>query len=164
MKNLAKENVLTDYGGTSGGTVRSLEKSLKIRLPEEYVQFITKHDGASLHVDVFDYFNMSKSRVASDSIGFKQVGTILRTINSLLEQSTNDPSDPDIFKFYEYFDEDIVPFGETGGGDLICFDYRNHAGNNPPIILWLHDVEEERISFIANNFEEFINMLHEPED
>ncbi|MDR1488613.1 MAG: SMI1/KNR4 family protein [Holosporales bacterium] len=67
---------------------------------------------------------------------------------------------------YIYFEERLIPFGDTGGGDFICFDYRNHDGDNPPIILWTHDVYDnsKRISFIANNFEEFINMLHEPEN
>ena len=49
---------------------------------------------------------------------------------------------------------------------MICFDYRkNQTTDNPPIVIWNHDMGlEHRVVFIANNFEEFINMLHEPED
>ena len=37
--------------------------------------------------------------------------------------------------------------------------------DNPPIVIWNHDMGlKYRVVFIAKNFEEFINMLHEPED
>jgi hypothetical protein len=51
---------------------------------------------------------------------------------------------------------------ESGGGPLWNQHGRSHT-NNPPIVIWNHDMGlEHRVVFIANNFEEFINMLHEP--
>ena len=64
------------------------------------------------------------------------------------------------------FEDGLIPFGDNGGGDMICFDYRHDkTTNNPPIVIWNHDMGfDHRVVFVANNFEEFINMLHEPED
>jgi hypothetical protein len=157
MKNLEKENVLTDYGEISADVARNLEKNMDIKLPEEYVRFITKHNGAHLNFfDVFDYYDESKQIDSVDSIAFKSLEDIEDSIQGLLRESIDDP---------EYFYEKLIPFGDNGGGDLICFDYRNYDGDNPPIIIWAHGAPEnsKRISFIANSFEEFINMLHEPE-
>ena len=70
------------------------------------------------------------------------------------------------WKFLSFFSKWLIPFGDNGGGDLICFDYRSdHTTNNPPIAIWNHYLEfKHRTVFIANNFEEFINMLHLPPD
>ena len=82
------------------------------------------------------------------------------TINNL--QSGEEPDWPIEYRF----EDGLIPFGENGGGDYICFDYRNDkTTDNPPIVIWNHDMGlKHRVVFIANNFEEFINMLHEPED
>lgn len=66
----------------------------------------------------------------------------------------------------EFFPEGLVAFAETGNGDFICFDYRNGKDNrNPPIVYWNHEADIGKdVSFIANNFEEFIDMLEEPQD
>ena len=61
----------------------------------------------------------------------------------------------------EFFPKGLVAFGEDGGGDFICFDYREGKDNpNPPIVYWRHDANEgEDVSFIAKDFETFIGML-----
>ena len=77
-------------------------------------------------------------------------------------QSGEEPDLPIEYRF----EDGLIPFGENGGGDMICFDYRNDkTTDNPPIVIWNHDMGlKHRVVFIANNFDEFINMLHEPED
>jgi hypothetical protein len=66
----------------------------------------------------------------------------------------------------ECFPEGLVVFADTGCGDLICFDYRQGTDNpNPSIVYWFHEAEPGKdVSFIANNFEEFLGMLTQPED
>jgi hypothetical protein len=168
MKNLEKENILLDYGEVNLRQINELEEKLDISLPKLYVDFITKHNGASIFVRIFDYSDPSREgRKTSNSIAFVKFEEIENDIESLLKQTTEDENDPNLFKFYHYFHKWLVPFGENGGGDFICFDYReNHDTYDPKIIFWRHDAWDpsERISFIANNFEEFVNMLYEPED
>lgn len=157
MRNLQTENVFTDYGKISIEIVTNLEKNVNVILPQRYVRFIIKHNGAQLNFDIFDYFDTPRGYFTTNSIAFLPVEEIKDFMQGLSNESIDDPG---------YFYEKLIPFGDNGGGDFICFDYRTHNGDNPPIILWSHDVSynAKRISFIANNFEEFINMLHEPED
>jgi hypothetical protein len=66
----------------------------------------------------------------------------------------------------EFFPQGLVAFGETGGGDLICFDYRQGKDNpDPEIVFWRGGSGEgQDISFIAKNFEAFMGMLKEEDD
>lgn len=63
------------------------------------------------------------------------------------------------------FEDGLIPFGENGGGDMICFDYRkNKNTDDSPIVIWNHDMGlDHKVVFVANNSEEFVNMLYEPE-
>ena len=164
MKNLEAANVLVDYGTIEIEVVKKIEKSNNLKLPNKYKQFIIRHNGASLYVDFFDFYDNVHKRDSCESIAFIRAEKINEDISDLLYQSTDDPDDPNIYKFYKYFDSKLIPFGDTDRGAFICFDYRNHEGDDPPVVLWCHDYYDEnwnRISFIANSFEEFINMLHE---
>jgi hypothetical protein len=160
MKNLEKENVFTDYGEISVDYIKSLERDMNIKLPEKYVQFIIKYNGAHLNTDAFDYNDPNIStRKNRGSIAFEKAETIRSTID--LIQSGEEPDWPTNYRF----ENGLIPFGDNGGGDLICFDYRNdRTTDNPHIVIWYHEGPDYNPVFIANNFEEFINMLHEPED
>jgi len=165
MKYLEDSNVLVDYGKIDISLVNALERKEKIRLPNEYCKFIMNHNGASLYIDSFDFYDNVQKRKSYESIAFIKFENISETICDLLAQTTNDINEPDVFKWYNYFEARVIPFGDTGGGDFICFDYRQ--SDNPTVILWCHDNYDEnwnRFSFIANSFEEFINILHKCED
>jgi cell wall assembly regulator SMI1 len=158
MKNLENENILTDYGEVSIDIINELENKHKIILPNRYTEFIIKHDGASLNIDHFEYNDPNyDDGKGSNSIAFLNIVYIQKCIDNI--QSGEEP-DWDI-KYR--FEDGLIPFGDNGGGDKICFDYRcNRNTDNPPIVIWNHDMGlEHRVVFIANNFEEFINMLHE---
>jgi hypothetical protein len=138
-----------------------LEKIQNVILPKLYVDFISKHNGARLEIDEFDYDDPNiKTGNNSNSIAFEKIETIQKSIELLKYDE-----EPDLDIKYR-FEDGLIPFGDNGGGDMICFDYRNdRTTDNPPIVIWNHDMGfEHRVVFIANNFEEFINMLHEPED
>jgi hypothetical protein len=162
MKNLDKENILLDYGEIDLRQIKELAERLSIFLPTAYVTFITKHNGASLKMkDCFNYFDPNREgRKTSNSIAFVNFEKIEDKINRLKKADESFPG------YGEAFKEGLVPFGDNGGGDLICFDYRNNRmTNDPPIVIWYHEVDfEHRVVFVANNFEEFIDMLHEPKD
>ena len=108
-------------------------------------------------VDSFDFYDNDLEQQNNASIAFIPIEKITKFMEGLLNESKDDPG---------YFSKKLIPFGDDGGGNYMCFDYREHKENNPPIIYWNHSVYEnsKRISVIANSFEEFINMLHESED
>jgi cell wall assembly regulator SMI1 len=167
MKNLDEANILVDCGEVEIEKIKEFENKLGIILPKEYVAFISKHNEASIFESDFDFFDPNRGgRKNGDSIAFIRFEEIESDIKSLLKQTTEDENDPNPFKFYHYFDRWLIPFGEDGGGDFICFDYRkDRTTNDPPIVVWNHDMGlEHRVVFIANNFEEFVGMLYESED
>jgi len=65
----------------------------------------------------------------------------------------------------------VIAFGLCANGDYICFDYRK-ARENPSIVVMYHDdfYEDENgntkmvINDVADNFDDFLAMLHEASD
>lgn len=161
IKNLESTNIYRDEGKISLNIIQSLEKFYGIALPQFYVDFITQHNAARLDANVFDYDDPNRHNGRNaDSIAFENVQNIRETIE--LIKSGEEPDWPIEYRF----EDGLIPFGDNGGGDMICFDYRkDRETDNPPIVIWNHDMGlEHRVVFIAPNFEEFINMLHEPND
>ena len=160
MINLEPNNIGMDSGSVSKEFITNIESKWKITLPLNYVNFAVKHNEATLIARIFDYFDPNIDNENSNALHFSNIKEILLTINNL--QSGEEPDWPIEYRF----EDGLIPFGENGGGDYICFDYRNDkTTDNPPIVIWNHDMGlKHRVVFIANNFEEFINMLHEPED
>ena len=161
MKNLEMNNILCDDGEVSINAVKEIEKLLFVNFPSEYVNFISKHNTAYLKADVFDYDDPNRSDCFnSDGITFIDITKIFNHIENI--KSGEEPDWPIEYRF----EDGLIPFGDNGGGDMICFDYRNDkTTDDPPIVIWNHDMGlKHRVVFIANNFEEFINMLHESED
>ena len=51
----------------------------------------------------------------------------------------------------------LIPFAQTGGGDLYCFLYENSA-DEPKIVLYFHDVYDDP-QLEANSFDEFLYVI-----
>ena len=52
----------------------------------------------------------------------------------------------------------LIPFGEDGGGNYVCLDYRH--SDVPPVVFWHHELEaEEGIFPVAATFEDFLGIL-----
>jgi hypothetical protein len=70
--------------------------------------------------------------------------------NEILDHVLNPP---------EFFPKGLIPFAPDGGGNYICFDYRK-CKENPPIVFWHHEVEEnEGVFYLSDSFDEFIDSL-----
>lgn len=132
--------------------IRKIELFTGIKLPASYVAIMKLHDGGDITKDSFYYQNHDNEQF-NGNIG--KMFKVLNGYESILGDLLNPP---------EFFPEGLIPFADDGGGNLTCFDYR-HCKENPPIVFWVHDDPEgEDVHFVSDNFEEFINMLHEPED
>ena len=122
-------------------------------LPNSFLKILKEHDGGDLDYDFKYYDNFLKIEFGSGIgvlFGLNHKYNILQRYHSL-------PS---------FFPKRLVPFGEDGGGDSMCFDYRKDPhSNDPPIVYWAHENEEGKdISFLARNFKEFLSILKEPKD
>ena len=54
--------------------------------------------------------------------------------------------------------KNIIPFGEDGFGNYICFQYENLNQDNPNVVFFNH--ENHKLKYIADNFNEFLNILY----
>ncbi|MBS0271760.1 MAG: SMI1/KNR4 family protein [Proteobacteria bacterium] len=135
--------------------VSNIESKIQIKLPRLYYDIMMICDaGVPLKTD-FEYDDKSHECMMPQAIG------------CFLGLEDPEYNIGDVFKNPpEFFPEGLVAFAETGGGDYICFDYREGKDNiDPPIVYWNHEADVGKdVSFVANNFEEFLGMLREPED
>ena len=139
------------YGSFSLERVRFINEKIGVSLPLLFIEMMKDNDGGFPEKNIFSFQDVRKNKVR------------LKCIGSFL--SFNENQYGDILETYldppEFFPKGLVAFGEDGGGDFICFDYREGKDNpNPPIVYWSHEANEgEDVSFIAKDFETFIGML-----
>ncbi|MDV6034171.1 MAG: SMI1/KNR4 family protein [Phycisphaera sp. RhM] len=131
--------------------IRDIESQLGIRFPEDYRHFLATSGGGSpiesdfLIAETRGPFNASVGvffDVISDEYG------ISSTLESLQSRKI----------------EGLVPIAESGGGDFVCFDYRQ--GTPPSLVYWHHGRRglNDEVVFISRTFAAFLELLYEPVD
>ncbi|MBR1479337.1 MAG: SMI1/KNR4 family protein [Alphaproteobacteria bacterium] len=132
-----------DGGKLSIHIIELFERFYKIKLPRLYKLFISQHNGAYLR----------NSEFPQGGIRFSEFGDIIPFLDSIILGNTT--------KEYDTYPEWHIPFGDDGGEGEIFFDYSDdHNSDNPQIVM----IAEGTETFIANSFEEFIDMLYEYKD
>lgn len=127
--------------GLHDSQINLVEQELYVKLPIDFVQIIKQYNGARPSLISFDLENEKE-----------------KVFDSLIDFSSN--SKNNIFEIHKRFINDgvkkIIPFGEDGFGNYICFQYQN--SENPNIIFYNHETNE--VKHIADDFKEFIEMLY----
>jgi len=55
----------------------------------------------------------------------------------------------------------VIPFGQDGGGNCICFDYR--SGADPSVAVWYHELSgTDGLVTVAPTFDNFVGLLRAP--
>ena len=142
------KNIKIDYdeGKLSLHIVKMFEKNYNVKLPRIYVRFITQHNGAYIENDHFNY-NGTES-----SIRFDEFGSIIGLLESIKYDKEHG---------YDTYPDLHIPFGDDGGEGVLFFSYEHdHTTDNPKVVI----IAEGEKELVAESFEEFINMLHDPED
>lgn len=134
--------------------IMDAEQKLGVKFPKEYVDLLLVSDGGAPKKTSFTFFCEDSGMERTDGIG------------SFLPHTKSEYGDfwSEIERPPEFFPSGLISFGETGGGDYVCFDYRN-VKEKPVIVFWNHEAPEGKdVNFIANSFKEFLEILTEPED
>ncbi len=152
--------IYRDNGSIPEELFDTVEKQINYSFPESYKKVVIKHDGLRLENNIFDFTNIYGE---ADDRGINFLSFNSSNVENIIaEQHISDPEYAGI--------PHLVAFGIAGNGDYICFDYRdNPKGNNPKVVLMYHDDHIENddgtlsmvVNFVANDFEEFMDMLHE---
>lgn len=138
----------------------NLERKLNVIFPEEYKKFIIEMKGAEIDYEFVDDFK-------------KQHGFLPIIIFSNGEAEARVRFDEaDIFfdlENHSVFSKDyglpkkLITFADEGAGRYFCFDFDKAKDGEVPIILLMPDAKEEiRGLYIADDFEQFLEMIGNP--
>jgi hypothetical protein len=114
-----------------------------ISYPDSYVQVAAAYHGASPHPSVFDTEDRD-GLVFSRLLGFDDV---LDSVATALDELRDDHP------------EAVLPFGREESGGLLCFDYRDDPGDEPPIVLW--EAHEGELLAVSDSFDELLDALYD---
>lgn len=129
--------------------LRRLELELGVVFPSSYRECAKIFHGATPTPRDFELTDQRHGRMGS-------------CFSLLLEVAEG--GDETVRQCLEWHAEDLlvglIPFGADPGGDLMCFDYRSVI-KEPPVIYWHHErVGLDSVSFLADSFDGFIDLLH----
>lgn len=152
------KEILTDHGMVARAEIIKFADDFGVTFPLVYLDLLSKHNGLQFVENKFEYLSLNNEPEEAE-FGFCGFGGW--------------PVNDGIDKFQDhdvYGHPAIIVFGLSGSGNYICFDYRQDPSiDNPSIVLMYHDqyMKDESgqpkmaIAKIADNFESFIDMLHE---
>ena len=136
------------------------EVAWKVRLPDDYKEFIKNENGLIPSKRYFHFGNNEK---------------VIDRFLAILAISGEKPEEVyDIgvvstqLEGRIVFDEDyvgmqLIPIAALFGGDFVCLNYVKDS-ENPSICIWYHEESyelEPAIELVANNFAEFLDMLQD---
>lgn len=154
--------VFMDEGQIDMEVIHQYEKRLGYIFPIKYKELLSKHNGLNFLNIFFNFLNIYDTKDCRDIYFYAFQHSYLDQLycNGFVGNQIGD----------DYFPKELVDFGGCANGDIVCFDYRdNPRTDNPKIVLVYHDdyIENEDgtshmvVNFVANSFEEFIDMLYE---
>jgi hypothetical protein len=125
--------------------VEQIEEQWHIKLPEQYKQIVSVHQGMTPEPSVF-------------KVG--RGGDVFCVLLTLSVDKDNEYYS--VHKTYEllkpHMPEGLYPFGTTSGGENLCFDYRDSTPQPRVVLL---TVEMNALP-VASSFEELLEGLYEP--
>lgn len=135
------------------------EVAWRVKLPDDYKEFIKKENGIIPSKRYFHFGNNEKVidrflSILAISGEKAEVAYDIGVVSTQLEGRI-------------VFDEDnvgmqLIPIAALYGGDFLCLNYVEDP-DNPNICIWYHEESyelEPAIEFLANNFTEFLAMLY----
>jgi cell wall assembly regulator SMI1 len=147
-EDLAWENCRAELSDKRIGAVEAV---LGVRLPEDYTKCIKKHHGGTPKPSRFTFRD-------------QKLGEMESCLGMLLSLDENDSENlVDTWRdLASQLPRTIVPFADDGGGDFICFDYRNlHQKTAPVVVYWHHErTQPESLTGLCDSFSDFIKMLY----
>ena len=140
--------------------LHEIEVAWKVRLPDDYKEFIKNENGLMPSKRYFHFGDNEK---------------VIDRFLAILAISGEKPEEVyDIgvvstqLEGRIVFDEDyvgmqLIPIAALFGGDFVCLNYVKDS-ENPSICIWYHEESyelEPAIELVANNFTEFLDMLQD---
>ncbi|MCL1853169.1 MAG: SMI1/KNR4 family protein [Peptococcaceae bacterium] len=144
--------------GASNNRINKLERYSRVKYPNSFIDFLKTYNGgvpvskklkAHNNEYVVERFLCLVDSPNDSPLGAYDIAVVLTQLGERLQS-------PEL----EYGDE-LIPIASLFAGNFVCMDYRE-SKTNPKICIWDHEESEDfapATYFIANSFEEFIDML-----
>lgn len=136
------------------------EVAWKVRLPDDYKNFIMRKNGFRPSKNLFSLKNRSflierflcvLENTKDNPLGIYDIDVVMSQLDERL------------FVHEDILGFELVPISALFGGDFLCLNYIEDP-ENPRICIWYHEESyelEPAIEFVANNFTEFLAMLQD---
>ena len=155
-----KQNQSIIYPLTTDTLLQEREVAWRVKMPDDYKEFIKKENGV---IPSKRYFHFEHNEKVIDRF---------LAILAISGEKTEEDYDIGVVSTQLegriVFDEDnvgmqLIPIAALYGGDFLCLNYVEDS-ENPNISIWYHEESYELepvIEFLAKNFTEFLAMLQD---
>ncbi|MWC31272.1 SMI1/KNR4 family protein [Paenibacillus sp. MMS18-CY102] len=127
--------------------ISAVEKSFRVRFPDDYRECVKKYNGGYPEPNVYD-------------INADEGGAVFDCLLSF----TNKDANIEVIYDVTPLPEGIIPFARDPFGGLICFNYRN-TKDSPTVVFYDQEsVNDDKIKLICGTFSELIDRLYSDED
>jgi hypothetical protein len=139
--------------------IKWFEKTYRVTLPIDYVEFLGSGNGGVPVENVFDANGRERvlesflcilNDPRNDSVnGWRDITVVVSQLDERLIDDEN------------LVGMNVIPIAVLFGGDFLCLDFR-HSPDAPTIAVWDHEQSDEfspHLKVIADSFTEFISQL-----
>lgn len=140
--------------------ILKLEKYWRVVLPKDYKKFIMKKNGLIPRKNTFKLRNKEYiierflcvlENIKNNLLGMYDIDVVMTQL------------DERIFVHEDILGFELIPIAALFSGDFVCLNFIKDK-SIPSLCIWYHEESYElnpTVEFLANNFTEFLEMLHE---
>ena len=155
-----QQNQSIIYPLPTDALLQEREVEWRVKLPDDYKEFIKRKNGFRPSNNLFSLTNRSflierflciLENTKDNPLGMYDIDVVMSQLDERL------------FVHEDILGFELVPIAALFGGDFVCLNYIENT-ENPSICIWYHEESyelEPAIEFLANNFTEFLAMLYE---
>ena len=155
-----KQNQSIIYPLPTDALLQEREVAWRVKLPDDYKEFIMRKNGFRLSKNLYSVTNRSflierflciLENTKDNPLGMYDIDVVMSQLDERL------------FVHEDILGFELIPIAALFGGDFVCLNYVEDS-EKPSICIWYHEESyelEPAIEFLANNFTEFLAILYE---
>ena len=155
-----KQNQSIIYPLPTDALLQEREVAWRVKLPDDYKEFIMRKNGFRLSKNLYSVTNRSflierflciLENTKDNPLGMYDIDVVMSQLDERL------------FVHEDILGFELIPIAALFGGDFVCLNYVEES-EKPSICIWYHEESyelEPAIEILANKFTEFLAMLYE---
>ena len=155
-----QQNQSIIYPLPTDALLQEREVEWRVKLPDDYKEFIKRKNGFRPSKNLFSLTNRSflierflciLENTKDNPLGMYDIDVVMSQLDERL------------FVYEDILGFELIPIVALFGGDFLCLNYLEDT-ENPSICIWYHEESyelEPAIELVAINFTEFLVMLQD---